>query len=558
MLHDTAAHPPSRSWPLAGAYCSSPSRRLRERAGSSTTTTRSAASRRRRTRRRPGVGHRSVLRPRREPVRTARRSRPDVRARNINTIDEVPDSSWFTNRILARPLSVDEAARGPLTGNGSGAWHLDGRSGPSRPGPRPASPCATRRGRLWFVSFDAQGAIRKRRPARFSSPTRSSGRSATGRSRTTWSRCGPISWSSPRPRRSAAVRQGAADAAQRPRGGAAARRTAAPTAAIARWRPARCRASRSAASAITARVPTIRTTSVPHEHRRELRALKVFGAWTNLVDMKAGNTLDALIDRKTAAAWCVTTCRMSARRSAPAPTGRTSTTRAGNTCSRRSHAEAAVHLRLLHSAVADDAYVDNPAIGRFEGTDFDPPAWKPRVPTAAFLRARADDTFWAARRVMAFSDDLIRAIVKTGQLQRSGRPRQLLGGRADPAARQDRPRVSDRGQSGGRRRARRQRRADVRATPRSAAGVAKPPAGGYVVHWARFDNATGTATGLGTSTADESGRTQAPASLPTDPGAYLRIEIRAVQPEHPVWGTPVSAFFRRDQGWRLVGLERIP
>ena len=34
---------------------------------------------------------------------------------------------------------------------------------------------------------------------------------------------------------------------------------------------------------------------VPHEHRRELRALKVFGAWTNLVDMKAGNTLDALV-----------------------------------------------------------------------------------------------------------------------------------------------------------------------------------------------------------------------------------------------------------------------
>jgi hypothetical protein len=34
---------------------------------------------------------------------------------------------------------------------------------------------------------------------------------------------------------------------------------------------------------------------VPHEHRRELRALKVFGAWTNLVDMKALNTLDTVI-----------------------------------------------------------------------------------------------------------------------------------------------------------------------------------------------------------------------------------------------------------------------
>ena len=34
---------------------------------------------------------------------------------------------------------------------------------------------------------------------------------------------------------------------------------------------------------------------VPHEHRRELRALRVFGAWTNLTDLKAGNTLDALV-----------------------------------------------------------------------------------------------------------------------------------------------------------------------------------------------------------------------------------------------------------------------
>ena len=34
---------------------------------------------------------------------------------------------------------------------------------------------------------------------------------------------------------------------------------------------------------------------VPHEHRRELRALHVFGAWTNLTDLKAGNTLDTLV-----------------------------------------------------------------------------------------------------------------------------------------------------------------------------------------------------------------------------------------------------------------------
>ena len=39
--------------------------------------------------------------------------RRDVQAQNVNTLDEVPDSSWFTNRIGARPMTLDEIARGP-------------------------------------------------------------------------------------------------------------------------------------------------------------------------------------------------------------------------------------------------------------------------------------------------------------------------------------------------------------------------------------------------------------------------------------------------------------
>src|SRR4030095_2669176 len=34
-----------------------------------------------------------------------------VRAQNINTIDEVPDSSWFTNRVGSRPVSIEELLR---------------------------------------------------------------------------------------------------------------------------------------------------------------------------------------------------------------------------------------------------------------------------------------------------------------------------------------------------------------------------------------------------------------------------------------------------------------
>ena len=36
-----------------------------------------------------------------------------LRAKNINTIDEVPDSSWFTNRIGSKPITTDEITRGP-------------------------------------------------------------------------------------------------------------------------------------------------------------------------------------------------------------------------------------------------------------------------------------------------------------------------------------------------------------------------------------------------------------------------------------------------------------
>jgi hypothetical protein len=34
---------------------------------------------------------------------------------------------------------------------------------------------------------------------------------------------------------------------------------------------------------------------VPHEHRRELRGLLVFGAWTNMTDFKAKNTMDTVL-----------------------------------------------------------------------------------------------------------------------------------------------------------------------------------------------------------------------------------------------------------------------
>ena len=39
--------------------------------------------------------------------------REPIRAVNVNTLDEVPDSSWFTNRIGVRDLPIAEITRGP-------------------------------------------------------------------------------------------------------------------------------------------------------------------------------------------------------------------------------------------------------------------------------------------------------------------------------------------------------------------------------------------------------------------------------------------------------------
>src|SRR5437762_3447465 len=38
-------------------------------------------------------------------------------ARNVNTIDEVPDSGWFTNRLLPRRPPIEDLVRGPATGS---------------------------------------------------------------------------------------------------------------------------------------------------------------------------------------------------------------------------------------------------------------------------------------------------------------------------------------------------------------------------------------------------------------------------------------------------------
>src|SRR5690349_2121616 len=78
------------------------------------------------------------------------------RARNVNTIDEVPDSSWYTNRAGSRPLTPADVFTGPDTNAGPepGTWTV---TSSKSDGVTPGFTIKDARGQLWFLKFDPPG-----------------------------------------------------------------------------------------------------------------------------------------------------------------------------------------------------------------------------------------------------------------------------------------------------------------------------------------------------------------------------------------------------------------
>ena len=154
---------------------------------------------------------------------------------------------------------------------------------------------------------------------------------------------------------------------------------------------------------------------VPHEHRRSLRGLHVFCAWLAHEDSRAINTLDVLTnegDNRYVKHFLIDfgSTLGSASTKANSP-------RSGfeQFFTWKSSAKEFFTLGLWVPEWARIDYPNMPAVGRFTAEHFDAVKWTPEYPNPAFDNRLAEDNFWAARQVMRFSDDEIRAIVKTGK-----------------------------------------------------------------------------------------------------------------------------------------------
>ena len=474
------------------------------------------------------------------------------RAASANTIDEVPDSSWFENRVGSRPVTVEEVLRGPddHRGPADGTWQVSRKSN----GVSPGFTITDTAGRRYFLKFDPPGEpelgtatevivtrlfhalgyhvpqsnIATLHPENLSIEPGAQVRTRTGGRR-------PMNRGDLQEQLSRAHRN--PDGTYRVVAG-----SALPGRPVEGYKYEGTR-------------PDDPNDIIPHEDRRELRGLRVFSAWMNHTDAKAINSLDTVVTENG---------RSYVRHHLIDFNAALGSAGIGLRERRDGYEYLAETGPAKRALLAFGFYirpwmtVDYPkyrGVGRFEAERFVPEEWRPRVPNPAYVRSRPDDTFWAARKLMGMSEELVRAAVRAGRLSDPKAEEYLVAAlieRRDTIGRAFLTRVNPIVAPA--------LAADGTLSFGNAAvqyGFAEKPAT-YRAAWHQFDNDTWETRPLGESDGT-SEQLRAPAALPSGARTFVRVDISADAVAHPSWKAPIHAYFRRDAGaWTLVGFERMP
>jgi hypothetical protein len=475
----------------------------------------------------------------------------DQRAVNINTIDHVPNSSWYTQRLgTAEVLSVQDVIRGPYRGQPPqpGAWTIVGAKSE---GISPGMTMRDSTGTLYFVKFDPP-----------SNPEMATGAEVIS-TRLFWAlgynvpenylasfrredlRIAPNTMLDDEHGRRRAMNDADVDAllqkAARKADGSY-RVVASEGIAGKDVGPFRYYGTR----------PDDPNDIHPHELRRELRGMRVFAAWLNHDDSRAINTRDFLQDQGTRK--IVRHYLIDFGSTLGSGSTRAQGTRAGNEYiwETRPTLISMITLGFYVRPWLKVHYPDLPAVGRFEANYFNPERWKPEYPNPAFDNSWPEDLFWGARCVMAFSDETILEVSRTAAFsdpEATAYIAQTLITRRDKIGQLwlnvVLP-VDDFDLTTGGVLTFRNIAVDTKtATPGRA----------YKIAWARFDNATGMSTPVAEPQIVTEGRSTAP--LEALSGAFVQATLTGDHPTHAGWATPTTVVFRRaGSAWTLVGVDR--
>ena len=155
---------------------------------------------------------------------------------------------------------------------------------------------------------------------------------------------------------------------------------------------------------------------VPHEDRRDLRGLNVISAWLNNTDIKASNTLDTVVEVN--GSRFIRHYQLDFGSALGSDADGPKNPRFGHEFVLPTPISALTRIVSVGFVPAPwerIRFPKLPAVGNFESQSFDPDQWKSNYPNPALMSRLPDDDYWATKQVIAFTDDDIRAIVETAR-----------------------------------------------------------------------------------------------------------------------------------------------
>jgi hypothetical protein len=153
-----------------------------------------------------------------------------------------------------------------------------------------------------------------------------------------------------------------------------------------------------------------------HEHRRDLRGLRIMAAWLQHNDVRRINSLDMYVAEDGRSFLKHHLIDFGATLGSASLFANSPSEGLEYQFDTAESLKSLFTLGVYKRPWLDAGGVEHPSVGYIESELFDPANWKANYPIPAFQNMTSLDAYWAAKIVMSFTDDQIRAAVEMGQL----------------------------------------------------------------------------------------------------------------------------------------------